>query len=86
MMGRSSPPPCETSTQKCQAASVTARPQNSIRVMIFSPFQIVSKIMVFFLQASPNTQNKIQGKQLMSVTDVPTTVLKPVIGRSTKII
>lgn len=39
--------------------------------------------MVFFLQALPNTQNKIQGKQLMSVTDVPTTVLKLVIGRST---
>lgn len=36
--------------------------------------------------ASPNTQNKFQGKQLMSVTDVPITVLKLVKGRSTKII
>lgn len=42
--------------------------------------------MVVLLQASPNTQNRIQGKQLMSVTDVPTTVLKLVIGGSTKMI
>jgi len=46
----------------------------------------VLKIMVSFLQASPNTQNKIQGKQLMSVTDVPTTELELFIGGSTKII
>lgn len=42
--------------------------------------------MVSFLETSPNTQDKIQGKQLMSVTDVASRALELFIGRSTKII
>lgn len=86
LMGRSSSPPWESSTPKMPGSiNHAVAPGQQERALTVSPSQAGCKVMVSFLQASPNTQQKIPGKQSLAVTDAPTRVLQLFGGRSTKI-